>query len=44
MFFIMHHAKKWKVEVELKLHAFFTSVVDGCEWSASRFGSFNQTA
>jgi hypothetical protein len=27
-------------EVEVQLHAFLTSAVEGGEWSASRFGRF----
>jgi len=28
--------------LELKLHAFMTSALDGCEWSASHLGCFTR--
>jgi hypothetical protein len=37
---IKHHAIKIYVEVEVWLHAFLTSVLDGGDWSASHPGSF----
>jgi len=35
-----HHAMKTYGGVEVQLHAFVTSELDGGEWSASRFGRF----
>jgi hypothetical protein len=35
-----HHAMKTYEEMEVYLHAFLTSALDGCEWSASRPGRF----
>jgi hypothetical protein len=35
-----YYGKKMSGEVELLLHAFLTSVLDGDEWSASRPGRF----
>jgi len=43
MCFIIHHAKKIQGKVELNIHAFLNSVLAVCEWSASRYGSFNHT-
>jgi hypothetical protein len=38
--FTKHHAMKAYWEVEVQLHAFLTSALDGAEWSASRPGRF----
>jgi hypothetical protein len=35
-----HHAMKTYWGVEVKLHAFLNSALDGGEWSASRLGHF----
>jgi len=35
-----HHAMKTYGGVELQIHAFITSALDGGEWSASRPGRF----
>jgi len=35
-----HHAMKMQWGVEVQLHAFLSSAIDGGEWSASRPGRF----
>jgi hypothetical protein len=35
-----HHAMKVWWEVEVQIHAFLTSALDGCQWSVSRPGRF----
>jgi hypothetical protein len=37
---LKHHAKKMHGSVEVEIHGFLISVIDGDEWSVSRTGRF----